>query len=282
MADKVDRNIFLQVPPDKVPSEIGFLKEKQLGIQVILIDTRWLWRYRDSQAEDIRRRAEEAGIPISVHGPFLDLNPGSDDEAIRAYTKKCYLRALRLNKLLKSKRIVFHSGLNPLVPRGSMMRWLERSAEVFREVAEEAGKDNVTVAMENSYDPIPEVLLRLVERIGPEAFKVCFDIGHVNVFSTKTLKEWMDKLKDLIVEVHLHDNRGDSDDHLALGQGSIDIAGVIGELDKIGIKAAMTLEMDREKASMSLNYLSNLHTIARREGEEARPKLVVTEGGALW
>ena len=282
MADRTDNNIFFQVDPDRVASEIDFLNEKRLGLQVMLRDTRWLWRYKDSQAEDIVRKVEDAGIPISVHGPFLDLNPGSDDDAIRAYTRKCYLRSLKLARLLKSQRIIFHSGLNPLLPKNSIMRWLERSVEVFQTVLEEEGGDDVILVIENSHDPIPEVLLHLVDKIGSGIVKVCLDIGHVNVFSTKTLKDWMDKLKDKIVEVHLHDNHGDSDDHLALGEGSIDIAAVLGELDNMGVKVDMTLEMDRKRASKSLDYLGQLDVAARQEPEADQPKLVVTEGGALW
>lgn len=282
MVDKTDRNIFFQVSPDQVAAEIDFLNEKRLGLQLMLMDTRWLWRYEDSQAEDISSKVKDAGIPITIHGPFLDLNPGSDDEAIRSYTRKCYLRTIKLNQLLGSDRIILHSGLNPLLPRSSILKWLERSVEVFRALLEETGGEAVTLVIENSHDPIPEVLLSLVDKIGSEMIKVCFDIGHVNVFSTKTLKDWMDKLKDLIVEVHLHDNHGDSDDHLALGEGSIDIGGVLSELDKMGISVDMTLEMNRTRASQSLDYLGKLDVTATEEQEISRPKLVVTEGGGMW
>ncbi|MBU0666327.1 MAG: sugar phosphate isomerase/epimerase [Nanoarchaeota archaeon] len=48
-----------------------------------------------------------------------------------------------------------------------------------------------------------------------------FDVGHGNIL-TEDICDFYDKIKDKVLVIHLHDNRGIKDDHLQLGKGSID------------------------------------------------------------
>ena len=50
---------------------------------------------------------------------------------------------------------------------------------------------------------------------------MCFDIGHAH--TTDQMSEMM-VLKDKFINVHVHDNLGDKDAHLPLGQGTIDFS----------------------------------------------------------
>ena len=50
---------------------------------------------------------------------------------------------------------------------------------------------------------------------------VCLDLGHAN-YSQVGIAGWFEELGEKIGYLHLSDNMGTYDDHLPLGQGSID------------------------------------------------------------
>ncbi len=52
-------------------------------------------------------------------------------------------------------------------------------------------------------------------------FSLCLDTGHTNHASKKPLTEWLDILAPWITHLHLHDNHGVIDEHLAIGAGNI-------------------------------------------------------------
>jgi len=68
-------------------------------------------------------------------------------------------------------------------------------------------------------NPLREAIAVFFERFSPAEAGLCFDSGHANRRGELGLVAlWGPRLAAL----HLHDNRGDRDDHLALGRGSID------------------------------------------------------------
>ena len=80
----------------------------------------------------------------------------------------------------------------------------------------------VKIAIENIFEDDPDHLRLLSEKMGSENFGICFDTGHFNLFSKLTLKEWLALIKSHIRVIHLHDNRGQADEHLAVGEGDFD------------------------------------------------------------
>ena len=80
----------------------------------------------------------------------------------------------------------------------------------------------------------PDELLSLLE--GTE-IGVCFDVGHAHVSGT------MDSFfahSPGFVNVHIHDNRGERDEHLPIGDGSIDFQRVLEGLQ--GYTGKMVIE----------------------------------------
>ena len=55
--------------------------------------------------------------------------------------------------------------------------------------------------------------------------RICFDTGHANIMGSA--EDAFDSLRDLVVSTHIHDNRGDTDDHLFPFQGTIDWKAVL-------------------------------------------------------
>jgi sugar phosphate isomerase/epimerase len=56
------------------------------------------------------------------------------------------------------------------------------------------------------------------------------------------LGEWVEVLGARLMEIHLHDNHGEADEHLPLGQGDIDFASLFSLLEKKKVQPIYTIE----------------------------------------
>ena len=81
---------------------------------------------------------------------------------------------------------------------------------------------NTTVVLENMWDPCPDYLADLLDAVKSPLLQACIDTGHTNLFSRVPLKGWVERLGKHLRYVHLTDNHGGWDEHLAIGDGSID------------------------------------------------------------
>ena len=61
---------------------------------------------------------------------------------------------------------------------------------------------------------------------------ICLDIGHAN--TTGQLNEIIDTLGSRIMNVHIHDNDGKQDQHLTIGDGTVDFDDCLKRLSSYG------------------------------------------------
>lgn len=161
---------------------------------------------------------------ITLHGPFMDLNPGSADEGKRLRTVAMYKRAFEAASYLRPKVMVLHAGFKASWFDNDVGLWLEKSLKTWPEFVKRAEDMGITIAAENTFEREPGPIKRLVEEIGSPSFRLCIDSGHLNVYSEVEIEEWFRVLGAYVAEVHLHDNFGAIDDHLPIGDGTIDFA----------------------------------------------------------
>ena len=72
-------------------------------------------------------------------------------------------------------------------------------------------------------------------------------MGHYNVFGKSPLKEWVETLGEKIMGLHLHDNSGEEDSHLAIDEGNADFAGLFRFINEKGLQPTITLEPHEEE-----------------------------------
>jgi sugar phosphate isomerase/epimerase len=243
------------IPFDSIRKNLQFLKEKDLGVEVMMYDTGWVRNFPRAEVEAVGKLLQSEGIPISVHGPLFDLNPGSKDKIIRDYTKFTFMRSLNISALLGAEIVVFHLGLNPLTPRDYREEWLDVSLKTFRPVVNHAKRLGITIAIENMFLSSPNLLRKVIEKIDSPHMQVCLDVGHVNVYSTVSLAKWFDALSKYIVKIHINDNDAQNDLHLAFGEGSVDIKQAYRLLNRKKICPLMTLEMTPDQLPSTLDYI---------------------------
>ncbi|MBE0502167.1 MAG: sugar phosphate isomerase/epimerase [Desulfuromonadales bacterium] len=198
----------------------------------------------------------EAGLFLTVHGPFLDLNPGALEPYVFEATAIRYRQALVAADRLGAKLLVFHPGYEYWKYGGRAKLWLDASLKFWPPIVALAEEFGIRLAIENIFETEPGTLVQLLDQLDSPLVGHCFDVGHWRLFSDQTLDAWFTPLAKRIIHLHLHDNRGSGDDHLPIGEGDIDFKKLFRLLDSLPNQPSITLEArSAEEADRSLQNL---------------------------
>ncbi len=161
--------------------------------------------------------------PRAFHAPFIDLHPGSEETDEREYAYKRMSESMELAVELRAELIVVHSCWPPPSAKkyGSWDN-LNNIIDHLAKLGELAAEKGFLITVENVYEPNPGMLVDIVSEIDMPSVKLCLDTGHANIKSDTPLAEWLDVYGSLLTYIHLNDNNGKKDRHMALGEGSID------------------------------------------------------------
>lgn len=180
--------------------------------------------YRLEKPENFRKIAEvidTTRLKVSVHAPYGDLNLATLNDPI-------WRESIRQTELCIEKasaftdRVTIHPGY--LSPSGKLLpqKVWNLQKEALRMIGKCAVEHSVLACLENMIGQKeflcrdPEELMGMTE--GIEGIGMTFDFGHAN-----THGRVLDFLKYVsrASHIHVHDNHGEHDEHLALGEGNI-------------------------------------------------------------
>jgi len=223
------------------------------------LDAYSLGHYPRSAFRRMARAFHRAGRRLTLHAPFQDLLPGALDEMILSSSRRRLRQAFRLLPVFKPVTIVCHLGFETRFYQWERQDWLERSAATWKEFAALAAPHGVTVMLENVYETDPDLFLELLTLVNAPNLQVCLDVGHLHAFGGGDFDLWLHTLWPFIGQLHLHDNRGELDEHLALGQGTVPVASVLHFLAARDRQTLVTLEPHQEGSLWpSLEYLTDI------------------------
>jgi len=207
--------------------------------------------------ENIREVAEIAGstsLSLSVHAPYSDLNLASLNYPIWRESVRQILTCIDRTAEL-TDRVTVHPGY--LSPVGKLLpdrTWaLQKSA--LSEIGAFAEDRGVRVFLENM-GGLKEVLCRFPEEIlgmidGVRGVGFTLDVGHAHTVGK--VREFLRVLSSAN-HLHIHDNYGTADEHLALGDGTIpwDDVGKAVARDYRGIVVVEGRSLDEAEKSLSV------------------------------
>ncbi len=221
MAQEGEKRVQVHVPYAVLLDSLDEIISEGIDPEVFM-DVADLEEASGADLEALRSELARAELRITMHGPYTGVNPGSADESVRLHTMDVYAAAFEAASFLKPKNIVLHAGYSARRFTNGPHLWLAQSMKTWPGFVKKAESIGVTIAAENIFEKEPSTLRSLVDAIGSPNFRVCIDAGHLSVFSGVPFEEWFRVLGPLVAEVHLHDNNAGSDEHLPLGEGSID------------------------------------------------------------
>jgi sugar phosphate isomerase/epimerase len=152
----------------------------------------------------------ESGTPLSISDPERMRRQEAVDEI---------KRALDLVECVPFRYCVQHVARSRDIP--DQRRWdaVFSSLELLSLFASQRG---VTLVLENTPGEMatPTNLKNFLEQTRLTNVKLCFDTGHAHLEGG--VVAGLEAVRDLVVTTHVHDNRGERDDHLLPYEGTID------------------------------------------------------------
>lgn len=166
-------------------------------------------------------------LEFSVHAPMSDINIGSLSVKMREASMTELRGSMEAGRRMGLDLFTVHPGfLTPLgfVAQQKVRETTRSSLEQLDKLSRELG---VRIAFENMpkaptcLASTPQDLAWFIE--GTD-LGICWDIGHAN---TMGLVEEFLELQDRFINMHVHDNMGQWDEHLPVGSGTVDFPKVL-------------------------------------------------------
>lgn len=247
---------FYPCSPRKALKELDALKFDGMEF---LCEPPWhpaAWSARERRA--LRELAVDKGFALSLHAPVADVNLMSPHPEVRVLAEEELYRCVELAADIGANSLTFHIGYRPLMGAPFAPPWGEAQEAIGRLGV--AGRDlGVMLCLEN--DPkFPGAYLWDLVRWRKLLLKLpvsgTLDLGHAWIAYREKVFELIPRLRPLVHTVHLHDNRGDCDEHLGLGEGTLDLGRAWPLLAEV---PAVVLEVKRPAGlARSLELLQDL------------------------
>jgi len=206
-------------------------------------DTLGLDKRRVKRLNEQRRSLK---LNFSVHCPFADMNIATFGTDMRKFLLKRLLKSIEYASLLEAKFWICHPGWPTAVSHVHPGKdWICNLEAI--EILSRRGEDLGTrVVVENMPNPFPFLMKtssdfdRFYSDFRGEAPDIAFDIGHAN--TSKQLMMFLDRWRHRIVHIHAHDNYGRSDEHNAIGHGTVNWHRIASKLSRLSYDGAVIIE----------------------------------------
>lgn len=233
--------LFVHIPAHLLATRLPFLLNRNLQPEVACQAVR-LEKLDMAEMRDCAAQLAAANLKTSLHAPFAGFNSGSPKGRPQKKSRAIAALSLDLADALGASRVVFHPGLPTTPSCKEQQQWLLNSLSFWPDYIARAEEIGTQICIENIFESTPDLLLQLCRELEAPAFGHCFDIGHWNMFATGNLQDWFAKLGRHTRHLHLHDNHGQFDEHLPIGQGNIDFSALFRLVDRLCKPPSMTLE----------------------------------------
>ena len=177
---------------------------------------------QDNIAE-ARQIAETTNLIITIHLPYSDLNLASMNQPIWEETVRQMKACLSLASDFSRLAVVHPGHLSPLGMQMPDAAWAQTILGI-QQICDHAADLGMRIAVENMvnmpalFGRRPEEILGILETVDRENVGFIFDVGHAN---TNGNVEKFLELKDKVIHAHIHDNHGQKDEHLPVGNGTV-------------------------------------------------------------
>ncbi len=183
----------------------------------------------------------ESGVRFSVHAPFRDLNIASLNRGAYEAARGDMLRAAEIAVRIGAEVVNVHPGIHGYFPAQYWpeMKRLER--EVYEALTDFANPHGIRIVAENLIKTnvhfedtwTLDGIITLHDEWRAELKGVCLDTGHAQQAGHR-VEDAVRMLGTRIKHLHLQDNHGGPiDEHLPLGDGTIDWPAVFAALEEI-------------------------------------------------
>jgi len=199
------------------------------------------------QHATIREALDRHDMGLICHLPTF-IHTADLTASIREASREEVLKSLAAAKELGAHKVVLHPSFVGGMGRSAPELARRHAIEALDAAAREGEKLDCRICLENLFT-------RLTPFTTPGDFETAFqrwpglrmtlDVGHafIDGRGMDLIFEFMRRFGDRIDHLHISDNGGRQDDHLAVGKGAIDFRALISGLKQLDYDETMTLEI---------------------------------------
>jgi len=174
-------------------------------------------------------------------GPMFSLASSDADRRARAMAEA--ETALQIGRRIPYRVLVAHLGIprHQAAPTDNSRDAARRSVDELQAAAEPLG---ITVALEvipNELSQPGSLVYFLEALLERPNVGICLDFGHAHMDGD--VLEAIETVSEHLITTHVHDNRGRTDDHLVPFEGTIDWAGALTAVQKVGYDGTLMFEV---------------------------------------
>ncbi|MBD3378980.1 MAG: TIM barrel protein [Candidatus Omnitrophica bacterium] len=221
-----------------------------------------------------RRIMDSLGLDaLSFHAPFAgEIDITSPDPQKRKNSSEEIFRAAEAAATLRARNLVIHPGpeKTEAPPAGEFLERMRNSASFIQELSDKCAEAGMDLLLENM---LPNLLfghvrdlMWILASVKAKNIGICLDTGHANLGGS--LEHVTGKIKGHLRMLHVNDNRGERDEHLPPGEGTVNWEKLAQELKENRFSGGMVLELSGEtgesrrqtleKAEEARKFLRNL------------------------
>ncbi len=222
-------NVFNQPPEDFITYSI---ENKLNHIEINLSKSHSsIYSFDDRRIEALKKSSFDSDINFSLHLPN-HINVADNISTKRRSDIKYLNKVIDLAIKLQVKYINCHMGFFFWFP---VQKWqrdkaLKRFIDNIKIVADKCEQNNILIALEN-VTPLPDGSEHLLlgdnindlefvfSNLDSSIIKFCLDTGHANL--AEGVNTYLNAFSEKLIAIHYHDNLGNDDSHLVVGEGNI-------------------------------------------------------------
>ena len=250
---------FVNIPFRRLQTDLQLVIDNRIQPEIGL-DNDILYTCSRLEFEEVALALKKAKLSCTIHAPFSDLVPGAADRYVLQASRDKLQRAFALIPVFKPLSIVCHLNYEAYKHQNRLDDWFKLSLETWQGLLDVATAHGTLLLLENTYETDSTIHGRMLTGLASDQACFCLDTGHVMAFAHSTWQDWLPALQPWLGQLHLHDNHGHFDEHLAIGNGIFDFTGFFAYLKAHRLKPIVTLEPHAENALWeSLDALDRLN-----------------------
>lgn len=204
------------------------------------------WNDKKASLSDVKAHLNSYPFAYSVHGPMFDLNLTSENASVRQTALSELKQAIEIGAEIQADHVIIDPGvcLYSIFDKRQAQR---RAIEAISELQQHAKKYGQPIAIENIGHKGTELFdqaafCNLLDHFSDtEMLGLVLDTGHAHL-NHWNIPEVIHKTNDQLLAIHLNDNDGVTDNHLAIGDGTIDWTPVFKALQHVPDSCRFILE----------------------------------------
>jgi sugar phosphate isomerase/epimerase len=232
--------------------------------------------FDSARVKSLRGRLEESGLGCGIHTASC-VNAAEVFESIRKGVVAHFREFIDLAHGLGAGYLIIHCGVYFRQFRPRVEECLVRTLKEATAYAEQRG---IPLLVENmnripqalagkpwdlTFEP-PEIsylgltagdLAEIFQKVSSPLLGFSLNVAHANLLEGG-IRPFLEALGDRLGNVQISDNNGITDEHLPVGEGTVDFAGLIRQLKKINYQGTLSLSVPKERVLESKDRLEKI------------------------